>query len=71
MSAPVRTVSSHPLGGGGRPRGGPAELIMKMIFIKVGPCCETARGVAVSMPKMRRLHGKSILNSGKRRTAQW
>jgi hypothetical protein len=27
---------------------------MKMIFIKVGACCETARRAAVSMPEMRK-----------------
>jgi hypothetical protein len=71
MTSPVRTVSSliRPAVADGR--GAPAELIMKIIFIKAGPCCEAASCAAVSMPEMRRTRGQSTLNSGKRRTVQW
>jgi len=72
MTAPgADGVVPDPLGRGGRPPGARAELIMKMIFIKVRACWEAAPCAAVSMPKMRRLPADSILSSGKRRTVQW
>ncbi|OBK94145.1 hypothetical protein A5652_09310 [Mycobacterium sp. 1165178.9] len=52
-------------------QGARAELIMKMIFIKVKACYGAVPGAAASTPKMRLLHGEIILNSGKRRTVQW
>ena len=60
-------VIADPLGPGGRQLGVRAELIMKMIFIKVRPCCEAAPRAAVSMPKMRRSTSKAIRNSGKKK----
>jgi len=72
MTAPGRTVSSlfhsaAPAGSGARePR-----LIMKMIFSKVGPCCETAQRAAVSLPKMRRNPTQNVLIGGKRRAVEW
>jgi hypothetical protein len=66
MTAPARTVSSLIRSAVAVP-GARAELIRKMIFIKVGPCCETPRYAAVNMPKMRTNGGENVLNSGRRR----
>ena len=71
MNASLRTVSSliGPAVADGP--GCAAGLVMKMLLIKVGPCCAAASCAAVSMPKMRGIRGGNILNSGKRRTVQW
>jgi hypothetical protein len=71
MTAPGRTASSlfdsaAPADWSCEPR-----LIMKMIFSKVGPCCETAQRAAVSLPKMRRNPTQNVLIGGKRRAVEW
>lgn len=46
-------------------------LIMKMVFSKVGPCCEPTPGAAVSMPKTRQNPTQNVLIGGRRRVVEW
>jgi hypothetical protein len=70
MTAPAWTVSSliHLAAAEGS-AAMPTELLMKMIFSKVGPCCETARRAAVSMPQMRQSATKT--SSSAVQEGQW